>query len=121
VPHKPAFKIKEGRFKPKKNMIPKGLRLFKITPIHSIQQRSIVIDKHGLHSILYNLRLQYTCLNPCSVATSFDYSKWAWKLFDFKRIGIKSYEKLSNKYDGVFVTDGYSISFVFHRTVVASV
>ena len=116
---KPALKIIQGTFMPKKSMVSKGTRLFKITPIHSFQQRSITIDKGSLGSILYNLRLKYPDLNPTEGVrdNKFNYISWSWKLFDFKRIGFNNEQKLRNKYDGVFTTDGYSISFIFHRTV----
>jgi len=72
-----------------------GTRLFSILPLYSYQRRHIPISIHSLYYIL-SANPQYRRLFPGIGLTHVrrNFEEYYWKLFNFKKIGIKSLEKV---------------------------
>ena len=110
-------------FRPKKFSHPRGLRLFKILPIHTYQRRFITVSSEILSSLLQPLKkisLHSNQLDFTKAEFMENIKDWTWKLFNLKKIGIGSREKLdadSTNYSGTFTTDGYSICFIFNKVI----
>ena len=89
-----------------------GLKIFKILPLYTYQQRFIPISSNSLQTLLNSCKRSHLK----APKTGYDSKKWCWKLFNFYKIKITTRQKLLDKnFNGTFSTDGVSICFHFNR------